>query len=89
MSHAAGPWSVDTFRDGLWIVDGTGNTAVAKVMHGRPDARANAERIVQCVNAHDELAALLQETLRPGAYGIGSTLAARIEAALAKAGVQP
>ncbi len=32
-----------------------------------------------------ELLALLKETLRPGAYGIGSTLSARIEAAIAKA----
>ncbi len=44
-----------------------------------------AARIVQCVNAHDELVALLRETLQPGAYGIGSTLADRIDAALSKA----
>jgi hypothetical protein len=44
------------------------------------------EANARLIAAAPELLALLQETLRPGAYGIGSTLAERIEAAVAKAG---
>ena len=53
--YTSGPWAVDRVReDQVYIVAASGG-AIARVMHGRPDGPNNAERIVQCVNAHDEL----------------------------------
>lgn len=46
---------------------------------------AEVEASVCLIAAAPELLALLQETLKPGAYGLGSTLASRIAAAVAKA----
>jgi hypothetical protein len=55
-THAKGPWSVDDTPQGIYVLDSSGNKAVAKVMSGRPDGADNARVLA----AAPELLAALQ-----------------------------
>lgn len=92
--HTPGPWKAFNEHQTVAILDSQGNEVVFWLgfdNSDRPHAEhvANAERIVQCVNAHDELVVLLQAYLarQRGEYSdIGhEELAERADAAIAKA----
>lgn len=52
MSHTKEPWIVEMQTSGeIWILEADGNRAIARVMHGRSDAKECALRIAACVNA--------------------------------------
>ena len=96
--HTPGPWHVVIDDDGNPLSGrpsvSASNDMDCTIVHwdgfvqkywrsarGDNEIHANARLIA----AAPDLLALLQETLTPGAYGVGSTLALRIEAAIAKA----
>jgi len=61
-AHTPTPWELCNDRDGFWIE--RQGVQIATVSHEKDNAglgdgegEANARRIVQCVNAHDELVA--------------------------------
>ena len=90
MKHTPGPWRaqidplgkrygprmalVSTSEPESVCIDCTGSGA------SFDESAANARLIAKS----PMLLSLLQETLQPGAYGVGSTLASRIEAAIAE-----
>lgn len=109
--HTPGPWHFTWDGEGqpgrIGVVlpcdpveqCGYDSHCIALTQPGKFDARANAERIVQCVNAHDDLVAAL-ETAKAGLEwykdthpesvdGSDDEAMAQIDAALAKAGVRP
>lgn len=80
--HTPGPWfDGRSERFPETYIRASNDQHVAVVAWNTENGDANARLIA----AAPELLALLQETLKPGAYGIGSTLAERIEEAIAAA----
>jgi hypothetical protein len=92
MSHTPTPWYVGLI--GIhWIVLENDITCdsenmVARIVDG-PNSQANAERIVLCVNSHDDLLAACQEILdaknKPYGPGVFEGILDRMKAAVKKA----
>lgn len=98
--HTPGPWAVG-FSDGSGLAYITAGDHPALrstpivVVSGRVDDWGVQQGVLRHEDARliattPKLLELLRETLRPGAYGVGSTLAKRISDAIAEAtGEQP
>lgn len=76
-----GPWKAEQPENanGWWVVCDRDGIELGSTDGGFEEHQA------MLMAAAPEMRDLLLETLRPGAYGIGSTLAQRIEKVLAKA----
>jgi hypothetical protein len=86
--HTPTPWMLDPHfvlrdADGEWVT--RLNTSRRHDNKHDPEAEANAEFIVRCVNAHDELVAALRDIIASvEKCGIGIVDLSRGRAALAK-----
>jgi hypothetical protein len=64
VEHTAGPYRVESDGAEVYLVDGSGLEAVAiMAMPGRGQRLRDGNRIVQVLNAHDELVAALNTLL--------------------------